>query len=72
MYASSSWARHCAEACMKLALDRPVHEFTDDGLKTWISRITYIHPWPLYGHTKFSSAIEDVLLLSHGNRVIPF
>ena len=52
---------------MKLALDRPIHKFMDNSLKTWISRITHIHP--RFG---FSSSIEDVLLLSHGKRVIPF
>ena len=57
---------------MKLALDRPIHEFTDDGLKTWISRITHIHPDSLLSTMSFGSAIEGVLLLSHGNRVIPF
>ena len=52
---------------MKLALDSPIHEFTNDGLKTWISCITRIH---LY--SDFVPSIEDVLLLSHRKRVIPF
>ena len=56
---------------MKLALDRPIHEFKDNGLKIWISRITHIHPKLFFSPTNFSSAIEDVLLLSHGKRVIP-
>ena len=51
---------------MKLALNRPIHEFTDNGLKTWISQITNIH------HLRISSPIKDVLLLSHGKRVILF
>ena len=67
MYASNSWVHHCAESCMKLALNRPIHEFTGDGLKTWISRITHIHP--ILG---FRSLIEGVLFLSHEKRVIPF
>ena len=56
---------------MKLALNGRINEFTDNGLKTWISRITHIHPELFFSLTNFSSAIEDVLLLSHGKRVIP-
>ena len=67
MYASNSWAHHCTESCMKLALNQPIIEFTNNGLKTWISRITQLHE--LY---RFKYPIENVLLLSHGNMVIPF
>ena len=52
---------------MKLTLNLPIIEFTDNSLKTWISRITQIHD--IYS---FSSPIKDVLRLSHGNMVIPF
>jgi len=50
---------------MKLALNPPILEFTNYGLQTWISRITQLH-------YSFSLPIKDVLLLSHGNKVIPF
>jgi len=52
---------------MKLALNLPILEFTNNGLQTWISRITQLRS--LYS---FSPPIKDVLLLSHRNMVIPF
>ena len=52
---------------MKLALNHLIDEFTNNGLKTWISHITQLHDL-LY---TFRSPIEDVLLLSHKHKVIP-
>jgi hypothetical protein len=52
---------------MKLALTQSIIEFTNNGLQTWMSRITQIHS----GY-RFSSPIEDILLLSRGNMVICF
>jgi len=52
---------------MKLALNQPILEFTNNSLQTWISRIAQLHHL-----SSFSSPIEDILLLSHGNMVIPF
>jgi len=66
-YASNSWAHHCAESCVRLALNPLILEFTNNGLRTWISRITQLHS--VYS---FGPPIKDVLLLSHGNMVIPF
>ena len=52
---------------MKLALNQLILEFTNNGLRTWISRTPQLH-----SHDSFSPPIKDVLLLSHGNMVIPF
>jgi len=50
---------------MKLALSPLILEFTNNGLQTWIGRIDQLHP------LRFRLPIKDVLLLSHGNMVIP-
>ena len=52
---------------MKLALNPPIIEFTNNGLKTWLSRITH----PQIRSDYFHSPIKDILLLSHENTVIP-
>jgi len=52
---------------MKLALNQPILEFTNNGLQTWICRITQLREY-----YSFSPPIKDVLLLSHGNMVINF
>jgi len=52
---------------MKLALNLPILEFTNNGLQTWISRVTQLHDF-FY----FRLPIQNVLLLSHGNMVNPF
>ena len=52
---------------MRLALNQPILEFTNNGLQTWISCITQLHI-----SDSFYSLIEGVLHLSHGNMVIPF
>ena len=51
---------------MKLALNQPILQFTNDGLQTWISRITRVTIFD------FSNPIRAILLLSTGNVVIPF
>jgi len=51
---------------MRLALNQPILEFTNNGLQTWIGRSTHLHNW-----FDFNLPIKDVLLLSHGNMVIP-
>ena len=50
---------------MKLALNPPILEFMNNGLKTWISRRTRLR-------AVRTLAIKDVLLLSRGNMVILF
>ena len=52
---------------MKLALNLPIIEFAHFDLETWIGCITRIH-----GSYSFMSPIKDVLLVSHGNKVLPF
>ena len=53
---------------MTLALNPPILEFMNNGLKTWISRCT--QPRKRGGMSLI--AIKDVLLLSRKNMVILF